>query len=158
VYNCPGRTGSLIAVDTVVRLSELEQVAALKDAVGDIDYTSEVASKCDIPILSGNDGMNWPIMAVGGVGCISVLANIAPRVVSDLIQAGLDGDCAKASQMHKRYFELCNSLFVESNPIPVKAAAEIMGMCGGEIREPLTPITDAGREVLKASMKKVGLL
>ncbi len=158
VYNCPGRTGSLIAVDTVVRLSELPHVAALKDAVGNIDYTSEVASKCDIPILSGNDGMNWPIMAVGGVGCISVLANIAPRASADLIKAAAEGRCADARKLHKQYYELCNSLFVESNPIPVKAAAEMMGLCGAEIREPMTPITDKGREVLKASMKKVGLI
>lgn len=158
LYNCPGRTGSCISVDTVVRLNELSNVVALKDAVGSIDYTSEVVSKCDILLLSGNDSMNLPIIGLGGKGCISVLANIAPRATADLCQAALNGEWDKALALHKKYFNLCQTLFVESNPIPVKAAAEMMGLVGPEVRMPLVPITDGARARLRASMENVGLL
>ncbi len=158
VYNCPGRTGSTISVDTVARLSEVPGIVALKDAVGDIDYTSAVVSKCGITVLSGNDSMNLPIIGLGGAGAISVLANIAPRATADLCGAALAGDTAKALELHKKYFHLCQTLFVESNPIPVKAAAEMMGLVGPELRMPLVGITDGAREILRAAMQEVGLL
>jgi 4-hydroxy-tetrahydrodipicolinate synthase len=158
VYNCPGRTGSSVRPDTVARLSELPEIVALKDAEGDLDYTSEVASKCGVTILSGNDSLNLPIMAVGGKGAISVLANVAPRASADLCQAMLDGKFAKALELHKRLFHLNKTLFIESNPIPVKAGVEMMGLCGPEIRMPLMPITDASRAKLRAAMEAVGLL
>jgi 4-hydroxy-tetrahydrodipicolinate synthase len=158
VYNCPGRTGSSVSPDTVARLSKIPNIVALKDAVGSIDYTSEVASKCDITILSGNDSMNLPIIALGARGSISVLANVAPRASADLCQAALDRDWDKALALHKQYFDLCQTLFVESNPIPVKAALEMMGLIGPELRLPLTPISEANRARLRASMEKVGLL
>jgi 4-hydroxy-tetrahydrodipicolinate synthase len=158
LYNVPGRTGSSILPDTVARLSEIPNIVALKDAVGSIDYTSEVVSKCDIAVLSGNDSMNLPIMALGGKGAISVLANIAPRVTADLCGAALEGNWPKALELHKKHFNLCQALFIESNPIPVKAAAEMMGFCGPELRLPLCPMGDANRAKLRAAMKEVGLL
>ena len=158
VYNCPGRTGSSVRPDTVARLAVLPNIAALKDAEGDIDYTSEVASKCDITILSGNDSMNLPIMAVGGKGCISVLANVAPKATAGIVGLALEGKWDEARAEHLKYFNLCKTLFVETNPIPVKAGCEMLGLCGPEIRLPLVPITDAGREKLRAAMAEVGLL
>jgi 4-hydroxy-tetrahydrodipicolinate synthase len=158
VYNCPGRTGSSVSPDTVARLSEVPGIVALKDAEGSIDYTSAVVSKCGIAVLSGNDSMNLPIIALGGKGAISVLANVAPRATSDLVNAALARDWDKALALHKKYFALCQALFIESNPIPVKAAAEMMGLCGGEIRMPLMTITDAARAKLRAAMHDAGLL
>jgi len=158
LYNCPSRTGVSLAPETVARLSELRNIVALKDAEGSVDYTSAVRSLCDITILSGNDSLNLPILAVGGKGAISVLANIAPRAVADLIGAFLNGDAKKAEQLHRKYFPLCKSLFIESNPIPVKAALEMMGKIGPELRPPLYPISDKGREVLRRDMKAVGLV
>ena len=158
VYNCPGRTGSSVAADTVARLSELDNIVALKDAEGDVDYTSAVLSKCDISVLSGNDSLTFPIMAMGGKGGISVIANIAPRANADMCDAMLDGDIEKARKLHLQYFKLNKALFVESNPIPIKAACEMMGLCGPEIRMPLVPITDGAKATLKAAMQEVGLL
>jgi 4-hydroxy-tetrahydrodipicolinate synthase len=158
IYNCPGRTGVSISAETVARLSELRNIGALKDAVADLDYTSEVRARCDIAILSGNDSLNLPILSVGGVGAISVLANIAPRATADLIQAFASGDEKKAEQLHRKYFMLCKKLFIESNPIPVKAALEMMGKIGPELRPPLYPMSEANREILREEMVKVGLL
>jgi len=157
VYNCPGRTGSTISPDTVARLSEVPNIVAYKDAVGSIDHTSEVAVKCGITVLSGNDSMNLPILAVGGKGAISVLANIAPRATADLCNAALAGKWGKALEMHKKLFHISGTLFVESNPIPVKAGVEMLGLCGPEIRLPLTPATDSTKEKLRKAMKEIGL-
>lgn len=158
VYNCPGRTGSRIEAETIFRLSELPRIVALKDAVGDIDYTSEITANCDLTVLSGNDSMNLPIMAVGGKGAISVLANVAPRATADLCNACLAGDFVKAQEIHKQYYDLCKTLFIESNPIPVKTGCSMLGLCSAEIRMPMTPITEKGKAALQASMQKVGLL
>lgn len=158
MYNCPGRTGSSISPDTVARLSELPRIVGLKDATGDIDYTSEVLVQCDIPIYSGNDSMNLPIMALGGKGAVSVLANVAPQAVADLCQAALDRNWDKALALHKQYYGLCKTLFVESNPIPIKAACEMMGLCGPEIRMPMTPLTEANRSKVKNALEALEIL
>ena len=158
VYNCPSRTGSSVRPETVARLSKVPNIAALKDAEGSIDYTSEVVSLCDIPVLSGNDSMNLPIIGLGGKGAISVLANIAPRATADLVDAALAGNWSKALALHKKYLKLCQTLFIESNPIPVKAAAEMMGLAGGELRMPLVPIAEANRAKLRAVMQEAGVL
>ena len=158
VYDCPSRTGVSVAPETVARLAAVKNIVALKDAEGNLDYTSAVRSLCDITILSGNDSLNLPILAVGGKGAISVLANVAPRATADLIAAFLRGDAATAEKLHRQWFPLCKSLFVESNPIPVKAALEMMGMITGELRPPLYPISDKGREVLRKDMVAVGLV
>lgn len=158
VYNCPGRTGSSVSPETVARLSELDNIVALKDAADSIDYTTEVVTLCDLTVLSGADGLNFPIMALGGKGAISVLANVAPRLMADLTGAALAGDWAKALVVHKKVFPLCRALFWESNPIPVKAAAQMLGLVGPEIRMPLVPMTEGPREKLRVVMQEVGLL
>ena len=102
--------------------------------------------------------MNLPIIALGGQGAISVLANIAPRATADLVKAALEGNWSEALELHKKYFRLCQTLFIESNPIPVKAGAEMMGLCKGEMRMPLVEISDASRVKLREAMQEVGLL
>jgi len=158
VYDCPGRTGVKIQPETVARIATLPNIAALKDAVGDLDHTSAVRALCDIPILSGNDSLNLPIIAVGGVGAISVLANIAPRQSADLVGAALAGDFVKAEALHRQLFPLNKALFIESNPIPVKTALYMMGKISGELRPPLCPMSEKNQAVLRKEMEKVGLL
>lgn len=158
VYDCPGRTGVKVLPETVARIAELPNIAAVKDAVGDLDHTSAIRALCDIPILSGNDSLNLPIIAVGGVGAISVMANIAPRASADLVGAALRGDFATAEKIHRQYFALNKVLFIESNPIPVKAALHMMGKITDEIRPPLCPMSDKNKEALRKEMVKVGLL
>ena len=158
VYNCPSRTGSNVLPATVARLSELRNIVALKDAADDVEYTSEVVTSCDITVLSGADSKNFPILALGGRGVISVLANIAPRATADMCEAALAGDMARALAVHKKYYRLSNAIFLEGNPVSIKAGVEMMGLIGPEVRAPLVPMTDAGRTKLRVAMEEVGLL
>lgn len=158
IYNCPGRTGVSIASETVIRLAELKNIVAVKDATGNIDWTSEVCGGCDLTVLSGDDSAILPHIAIGAKGVISVLANVAPRATADLVAKALAGDLAGARALHHQYFRLMKTLFVESNPIPVKAALEMMGLIGPEIRMPLTELSAPAREKLRGALKEVGLV
>lgn len=158
VYNCPGRTGGSIAPETVIRLAELKNIAAVKDATGNLDWTSEVCGGCDVTVLSGDDSLALAHIAVGAKGVISVLANVAPRATADLISFALAGEMAKAREVHLKYFKLMKALFLESNPIPAKAALEMMGMIGPEIRLPLVPMGEGPKAKLKEALQGVGLL
>jgi 4-hydroxy-tetrahydrodipicolinate synthase len=132
----------------------------VKEACGDIDQIGRVIAECPVEfeVLSGDDGMTLPVLALGGRGVISVTSNIAPAKMIGLVRAGLAGDFATARQLHFELLPLFDALFCETNPIPVKAALELMGRVGPEIRSPLTPITDAGRERVQAALKEQGLL
>jgi 4-hydroxy-tetrahydrodipicolinate synthase len=158
LYNVPGRTGVSLTAATIQRLGEFSNIVAVKDATGSIDWTSEVCGDCDLMVLSGDDSATLPMISIGACGVISVLANIAPAAVADLVAKGLAGDFNGARQVHHRYFKLIKLLFAESNPIPVKAALEMMGMIGPEIRRPLPPAGDATRAQLREAMSNVGLL
>jgi len=158
IYNVPSRTAVSINPDTVARLSEIKQIVAIKDATGNLDYTSEVVSKCNITVLSGNDSQTFPMMALGAKGVISVAANIIPKDVAEMVDSFLDGDIEKAKKLHFKMFKLFNALFYETNPIPVKAALELMGIIGGEIRLPLTKMSDANKAKLIKEMEEYGLL
>ena len=158
LYNLPGRTGISINPDTVARLDELENVVAIKDATGSLDWTSEVCATCNLTVLSGDDSATLPQISVGAQGVISVLANIAPAATVKLVQKAVEGDHAGARAIHHKYFKLIKTLFIETNPIPIKAALEMMGMIGPEIRLPMTPLTDEHRAKLHAVMQTVGLL
>jgi 4-hydroxy-tetrahydrodipicolinate synthase len=131
---------------------------AIKDATGSLDYTSEIRSLCDITILSGNDSLNLPLLSVGAMGAISVVANVIPKQVSDMIDNFLAGNIREAERIHKKIFPLVKALFIETNPIPVKAALEMMSMMGGEIRMPLTPLSDKATSLLRAEMEKLNLI
>lgn len=158
IYNVPSRTGVNIAPDTVARLSRLKNIVAIKEATGSLDYVSELRSKSNITIISGNDSLNLPILSVGGMGVISVLANIAPKESADLIDSYLAGNTKKAERLHRKLFPLNKALFIETNPIPVKTALQMMGMITGEMRLPLSPMQPENKAVLKAVMKKTGIL
>jgi len=158
LYNVPSRTGVSINPETVERLAQHPNIVAIKDATGSLDYASEIRSRCNIAILSGNDSLNLPLLSIGAKGAISVVANVIPRLVSDMIESFLAGDTKKAEEIHKKIFPLTRTLFIETNPIPVKAALEMMGLMGGEIRMPLTPLSDKNASLLKSEMEKINLL
>ncbi len=159
LYNVPSRTGVSISVPTLKELAKIENIVAIKEASGNISYTAQVAAQVpELYIYSGNDDMIVPVMSLGGKGVISVLANVCPKQTHDMCRAYLDGDCAKATRMQLEYLELCNKLFIEVNPIPVKTAMNLMGKNAGNLRLPLTDMEPANLESLKATMKKYNLI
>ena len=160
VYNIPGRTASNIRPETVARLAEIEQVVGIKEASGDLHQISEVVARCpdDFSVLSGDDALTLPILAVGGRGVISTSSNVAPSQMVELVRAFRAGDLARARDLHQKLLPLFDVLFCETNPIPVKAAVALRGLIGDEIRLPLTPITVANRERLQLTLKELGLL
>jgi 4-hydroxy-tetrahydrodipicolinate synthase len=160
VYNIPGRTASNILATTVARLADIEQVVGLKEASGDLGQISEVVARCpdDFCVLSGDDAVTLPILAVGGRGVISTSANVAPAEMVEMVTAFRAGDVERARAIHLRLLPLFDVLFCETNPIPVKAAVAEMGRIGDEIRLPLLEITQPNRERLKLVLKELGLL
>jgi len=160
VYNIPGRTASNILPATLARLAEIEQVVGVKEACGDLGQISEVVARCpdDFSVLSGDDALTLPILAVGGRGVISVSANIAPAKMVEMVSAFRAGDAERARAIHLQLLPLFGALFCETNPIPIKAAVAEMGRIGDEIRLPLTEITQPNRERLKVVLKELGLL
>jgi 4-hydroxy-tetrahydrodipicolinate synthase len=159
VYNIPGRTASKIEATTIARLAELEQIVGLKEATGSLDEAQEVIRLCGekIEVYSGDDSLTLPIMAVGGVGVISVVANVMPKESADMIAACRRGDWDMARRLHYRLLPLMRALFLETNPIPVKAALAMMGYCRDEMRLPLLPMSAAPRVKLRAIMQQLGL-
>lgn len=158
VYNVPSRTGRNIDPDTIARLAELKNVAAVKEASGSLDQASQIASLCDITILSGDDSLTLPLMSVGAKGVISVAANVAPSRTAELCRRWLDGDPKGARELHLELMPLFKALFLETNPIPVKAAAAAMGLVSEEYRLPLCPPSDANRLKLMEVLKETGLV
>jgi 4-hydroxy-tetrahydrodipicolinate synthase len=160
VYNIPGRTASNMLPATVARLADIEQVVGVKEASGDLVQISEVVARCpdDFSVLSGDDALTLPILAVGGHGVISTSANVAPAEMIEMVSAFQAGDLPRARAIHLRLLPLFGVLFCETNPIPVKAAVAEMGRIGDEIRLPLTEITQPNRERLKVVLKELGLL
>lgn len=157
LYNVPGRSGVEIAVSTVVRLSSHPHIVAIKEAGGSVDRVSAILSDCDIDVISGDDSLALPMMAVGGTGVISVISNLMPQEMSALIHACLEGRWADARAMHLRLYPLFKNLFIETNPIPIKAAMAMMGMIEEEYRLPLCPMNARNRETLQESMIRAGL-
>lgn len=157
LYNVPGRTAVSLAPETVARLSKISNIVAIKEATGSLDQTSHILSLCDITVLSGDDSLTLPLMAVGAKGIISVIANVIPDAVAKMVDSYFSGRHEDAKKLHYKMFPLCRAMFVETNPIPVKRAMEILGLCSGEMRLPLCPISDAGEKVLVAAMKAYGL-
>ncbi len=145
IYNVPGRTGCDILAPTVARLAQLPQVIGIKEASGNVDRTSEIVHLTDpsFVVLSGDDSLTLPIMSVGGQGVISVVANIVPQAMSALTTAALAGDFRTARGIHMELLDLCRAMFVETNPVPVKAAAELLGICTSEVRLPLVSLDPA---------------
>lgn len=158
LYNVPSRTGVNILPDTAARLGkEIDNIVALKEASGNITQVAEVIRKAEgaLDIYSGNDDQIVPILSLGGIGVISVLANVVPKETHDMVQAYLDGDVRKAAQLQLKYMELIQALFCEVNPIPVKKALELMGFQTKYLRMPLTEMEEKNLERLKKAMEIV---
>jgi 4-hydroxy-tetrahydrodipicolinate synthase len=150
LYNVPGRTGSDIQAATVARLALIPNVIGIKEATGNVDRASEIIRLTgpDFAVLSGDDSLTLPIMSVGGRGVISVASNIIPQAMSSLTTAALAGDFLLARTIHQQVLELCGALFVETNPVPVKAASELLGLGSSEVRLPLVSLQQESRERL----------
>ncbi len=158
IYNVPSRTGVSINPETVARLYEHKNIVAIKEATGNIDQASHILSLCDIIVLSGDDSLTLPIMSVGGKGVVSVLANILPGDVSDIVSSFLSGEFGKAQNLHRRLFSLCKAMFIETNPIPVKTAMKLLGRLNGEMRLPMCKMSDENENKLKEVLKEFGLI
>jgi 4-hydroxy-tetrahydrodipicolinate synthase len=160
VYNIPGRTGSNIAPETFARMCDIRNVVGIKEASGSMDQCSDILKLCGerLTMLAGDDSLTLPLMAMGAKGVISVITNIMPREMHELAAAGLEGDFARARELHFRMLPLMRALFVETNPIPIKQACALMGRCSNEVRMPLVPMTPPAAEKLRAAMKTAGLI
>jgi 4-hydroxy-tetrahydrodipicolinate synthase len=160
LYNIPGRTGINMLPETLAVLADHPNIVGMKEATGNLEQMTHDIVLCGakLSFLSGDDTLTLPLMAVGGKGVISVVANIVPRDVADLTRAFLSGDWKRARELHLKLFPLCQAMFCETNPIPVKTAMALMGMIGGELRMPLCPMSEANLSKLKAALRAYGLI
>jgi 4-hydroxy-tetrahydrodipicolinate synthase len=160
IYNIPGRSVINMSVETMARLAELTNIVGVKDATGSPARTSLQREACghDFIQLSGEDGVALGVMAHGGRGCISVTANVAPALCAEFQNACLAGDFHRALALQDRLTPLHEALFVESNPAPVKYAAERLGLCSSEVRLPLSPLVESSRHAVDAALERAGLL
>lgn len=158
VYNIPGRTAKEIAVETIQRLADVPGIAMVKEATGKLDQCSAILSSTDLTVLSGDDSLTLPMMSVGAEGVISVVGNVAPRPMVELVNAALAGDFKTARQHHHRMFQLCSSMLgLATNPIPIKAAMQMLGRDSGELRLPMTPLEDSLADQLRETLFAFGL-
>jgi len=160
LYTVPSRTMVNIEVETTKRLSEIPNIVAIKDASGDLNQVSREIMECggDFSVLSGDDSLNLPIIALGGKGAISVASNIVPKMMSEFIHSALNGDFKRARELHYRLYPLFRVLFIETNPAPVKAAMEMMGMPSGNPRLPLVEVSKESKERIKNVLESLNLL
>ena len=158
LYNVPGRTSCEIAVATVAELSKHPNIVALKEAGGSVDRVSRVKAACNIEVLSGDDPLTLHMMSVGAGGVISVVSNVAPKAVADMVHAAAAGRWDEARKLHFQYYSLFTDVFIETNPIPVKAAAEMIGLGPAFYRLPLCEMAPENKEKLRATLRKCGLV
>lgn len=161
LYSIPGRCGVEIAVDTVQRLAtDCKNIVGIKEAGGNCDRISKLRAALGpkFEIMSGDDSLTLPFMAVGAQGVISVASNIIPREVAQMVRAFAQGDVKKAAQLHAKYYPVYKDLFIETNPVPVKAALAMLGLIQEEYRLPLVPLAAANRAKLQATLKACGIL
>jgi 4-hydroxy-tetrahydrodipicolinate synthase len=160
IYNVPGRTGSNLDARTLLRLAAHENLAAVKEASGSLAQIMEILRDrpSGFSVLSGDDAFTLAVMAHGGEGVISVVSNEVPREMHELAAAGLRGDFEAARRIHDRLLELMNLNFMESSPVPVKAALALLGLCAESYRLPLCPPQDSTREALRGALRRLGLL
>lgn len=160
LYNVPSRTGCEIKPETYAELAKHKMIYAAKEATGNLSSIAKTISLVpeDFAIYSGNDDQITPIMSLGGKGVISVLSNILPQVAHDIAQSALDSDFKKSAELQLKYLELCNAMFMDVNPIPVKAAMRMMGIDVGPLRLPLCDMTPANTEKLKSVLQKYELI
>jgi 4-hydroxy-tetrahydrodipicolinate synthase len=158
-YNIPGRTGSKMEATTIARLAHVDGIIGLKEATGSLDEVQEVIRLCGerFEVYSGDDALTLPILAVGGRGVISVIANLLPKESAAVAGAALRGDWNEARRLHYRMLPLMHALFLETNPIPIKAALAMAGFCRDELRLPLVPMSEGPREKLRSLMREMGI-
>ena len=155
LYNVPGRTNSHILPDTAIKLkNECKNIVAVKEASGDVSKVVEYQAKSDIIVISGDDAINYPILASGGKGVISVTSNLLPKKIADLVHTALDGNLAESKKINEELFDINKILFIESNPIPIKYAMHIAGLCELEYRLPLTPPSKENMAKIEEVIKK----
>lgn len=159
LYNIPGRTAKNMEPETIARIAELKNVVAIKESTGSMDQASQVLATSELTLLSGDDSLTLPLMALGGSGVVSVVGNIVPQDVKKLIAAFNSGNIAEAQKLHAKLFPLCRDMLgLATNPIPVKTAMQMLGRDTGEVRLPLTPLNEKERESLRKSLTAYGLL
>ena len=156
LYNIPGRTGVTMSAQTVAKLSQHQNIVAIKEATGSLDMTSEIASLCHLPILSGDDSLTLPIMSLGGRGVISVISNLLPGKVKQMVKYAADGNYAEARALHYQMFPLIKALFLDGNPAGIKYAMKVAGMDTGEMRLPLWEASDATKKQIELFMAPAG--
>jgi 4-hydroxy-tetrahydrodipicolinate synthase len=156
LYNIPGRTAVTISAETIARLADLPNIIGVKESTLSMNMVSDIKSLCgeEFAILSGDDPMTLPLMALGGHGVISVASNVAPAVVSDMVRTLLEGDWERGRELHYELLPLFRALFVETNPIPVKTAASILGLCSDEMRLPMIPLQGENLDTLRRVMEE----
>jgi len=154
LYNIPGRTSVTISAETTARLSEIPNIVGTKEATHSMDMASDIRRLCgeEFDILSGDDSLTLPLMSLGGRGVISVSSNVAPAAVSDLVNTLLNDDWDRGRELHYDLLPLFRALFVETNPIPVKTAASILGLCSDEMRLPMIPLSGDNLDTLRRVM------
>jgi 4-hydroxy-tetrahydrodipicolinate synthase len=157
VYNVPGRTGTNMLPDTVVRIAQLDTVVAIKEASGSLDQVSAIRARTNLTILSGDDSLTLPMLAIGARGVVSVLGNVAPRPLKDLLIAFDEGRLLDAERLHKELTPLMRALFVESNPGPVKSLLADMGLIANELRLPLVPVEPETAKLVRHAAKSAGV-
>ncbi|MCI0379047.1 MAG: 4-hydroxy-tetrahydrodipicolinate synthase [Gemmataceae bacterium] len=159
LYNIPGRTGSNILPETIARLAKMPTIVAVKEATGQMDQASQILALSDLTILSGDDSLTLPLLAIGGRGVVSVVGNIVPRDMKALLSAFEAGRIAEAQQWHKKLFPLCRDMLgAATNPIPIKTAMKMLGRDTGELRLPMCPMDSAGEGKLRETLHRYGLL
>jgi 4-hydroxy-tetrahydrodipicolinate synthase len=161
LYNVPSRTGVDMSVATIAQLAKHPNIAGIKEATGDMGKASEIIAKTKddgFVLLSGDDIATLPLMSIGGVGVISVTANILPGKISEMVSLFEKGETKKAMAIHLELVPLMKTLFIETNPIPVKTAVGLLGLAAGPLRMPMTEMLPANLEILKAELKKCGVL
>jgi 4-hydroxy-tetrahydrodipicolinate synthase len=158
LYNIPSRCGVEIAVDTVVELSKHPNIVGIKEAGGSVKRASDILDKCDICLVSGDDSLAVPMMTAGGKGVISVVSNVIPAEISEMVHNALNSNWTKAFALHRKYFPLFRDLFLVTNPMPVKAAMAMMGLIEEIYRLPLTPLTPDIKEQVRNCLKSLNLI
>lgn len=158
LYNVPGRTATKLEPETIAELNKVANIVSVKEACGSVDQVSAIIGLCDINVMSGDDSLTLPMMAVGAKGVVSVAANVVPAQIAALTAKANAGDFAGAREIHYAMLPLFKGLFIETNPMPVKACLAKMGMIENVLRLPLTPVLDATSKKLDAILKELGLI
>ena len=159
LYNIPGRTAANMEPETIARIAKFDNVVAVKESTGSMDQASAILNLCDLTLLSGDDSLTLPLMSLGGSGVVSVAGNIVPKDVKAMVTAFREGNVAEAQRLHQRLFPLCRDMLgLATNPIPLKAGMKLLGRNNGEVRLPLTPLTDEQVEQLTQTLQRYELL